>query len=371
MSQDRVMLLIDADNVSVDVMEQAVRLLLNQHGGLHVRRAYCTAESAVSNQAAFKRLGIKPMVNLAAGKNSTDIALAVDAIDLVLAERPDVVVIASSDSDFAPLVHRLREKGCVVRGIGQKGKTADETQDVYDDFTVLEHHKAGSGDVVAGKPARKTPRKTAPKTAAKTARKSAGPAPADEKPVATKKAPAARKVAARTSARAAPAQEPALEDTLTAPKSKPAAKPAARKTAARKSAGAVNTGSGEAGGVTAVAAVGRPAADGGSTGGAAREAAGHTSGHTAGHTAGRATGRRAAGPTGGAAQPSGTSVQAVLACLPELAAGKNLALNVAVQRLRESQLLGKNSSSLKLFAQLSDQFELLPTGKPTQVRLRR
>ena len=63
-------------------------------------------------------------------------------------------------------------------------------------------------------------------------------------------------------------------------------------------------------------------------------------------------------------------MQAVLACLPELAAGKNLALNVAVQRLRESHLLGKNSSSLKLFAQLSDQFELLPASKPTQVRLR-
>ena len=39
MTTDRVMLLIDADNVSVDVMEQAVRLLLNQHGALHVRRA--------------------------------------------------------------------------------------------------------------------------------------------------------------------------------------------------------------------------------------------------------------------------------------------------------------------------------------------
>jgi hypothetical protein len=82
------------------------------------------------------------MVNLAAGKNSTDIALAVDAIDLVLAERPDVVVIASSDSDFAPLVSRLREKGCRVRGIGQKGKTGDETLGVYDDYTVLEPEKA-------------------------------------------------------------------------------------------------------------------------------------------------------------------------------------------------------------------------------------
>ena len=69
MSTDRVMLLIDADNVSVDVIEQAVRLLLNQHGGLHVRRAYCTAEGALKHQSVFKRLGIKPMVNLATGDN--------------------------------------------------------------------------------------------------------------------------------------------------------------------------------------------------------------------------------------------------------------------------------------------------------------
>ncbi|MDP3223334.1 MAG: hypothetical protein Q8M96_09375, partial [Rubrivivax sp.] len=67
----------------------------------------------------------------------------------------------------------------------------------------------------------------------------------------------------------------------------------------------------------------------------------------------------------------GASVQAVLDCLPELAAGKGLALNVAVQRLREAQLLGKNSSSLKLFAQLGDHFDLVPADKPTQVRLRR
>ena len=61
----------------------------------------------------------------------------------------------------------------------------------------------------------------------------------------------------------------------------------------------------------------------------------------------------------------------VLACLPELSAGQGLALNVAVQRLREAQLLGKNSSSLKLFAQLGDAFELVPHNKPNQVRLRR
>jgi hypothetical protein len=61
----------------------------------------------------------------------------------------------------------------------------------------------------------------------------------------------------------------------------------------------------------------------------------------------------------------------VLNCLPELAAGAPLALNVAVQRLREAQLLGKNTSSLKFFAQLAERFELTPPGKPTQVRMRR
>jgi hypothetical protein len=142
MTQDKVMLLIDADNVSLDVIEQAVGWVGKHFGGPHVRRAYCTAESAVKHQATFKRLSIRPMVNLAAGKNSTDIALAVDAIDLTLAERPDVVVIASSDSDFAPLVSRLREKGCRVIGVGQQGKTGDETRAVYDDYEVMEHRKA-------------------------------------------------------------------------------------------------------------------------------------------------------------------------------------------------------------------------------------
>ena len=178
MSTERVMLLIDADNVSVDVMEQAVRLLMNQHGAVHVRRAYCTAEGAVKNQAAFKRLSIKPMVNLSAGKNSTDIALAVDAIDLVLAERPDVVVIASSDSDFAPLVARLREKGCVVRGIGQEGKTGEETQDAYDDFTVLAHRKGPVSAATASGTARAAARTRGAAGARATGRASGRGAPA-------------------------------------------------------------------------------------------------------------------------------------------------------------------------------------------------
>jgi NYN domain len=169
MTVDRVMLLIDADNVSVDVIEQAVAWVGKHCGGPHVRRAYCTAESAVKHQQLFKRLSIRPMVNLAAGKNSTDIALAVDAIDLAIAERPAVMVIASSDSDFAPLVARLREKGCRVVGIGQQGKTGDETQAVYDDYEVLLHRKprAASADAPAPAKAAPAPRASAKAPAAK------------------------------------------------------------------------------------------------------------------------------------------------------------------------------------------------------------
>ena len=195
---DRVMLLIDADNVSVDVIEQAVAHLLDAHGALHVRRAYCTAEGAVKHQAVFRRLQIKPMVNLSTGKNSTDIALAVDAIDLVLAERPDVVAIASSDSDFAPLVGRLREKGCRVVGIGQEGKTGDETLQVYDEFTVMAHRKPRAS--ATARPVRKTAGRATGTAAAKTAEKvtARAAAAADAAPAKTaaRKTPTRRKAAA-------------------------------------------------------------------------------------------------------------------------------------------------------------------------------
>lgn len=180
MTTNKVAMLVDGDNVSADVVEQAVASLIAEHGAIHLRRAYCTAESALKNLALYKRLAIRPMVNIAAGKNSTDIALAVDAIDLVLAERPDVVAIVSSDSDFAPLVVRLREKGCRVVGIGQDGKTGDETVAVYDGYTVLKHRKGGSAKAAEPKPAKtpKAPKASKAPRAAKKARPVVAAAPA-------------------------------------------------------------------------------------------------------------------------------------------------------------------------------------------------
>ncbi len=337
---ERVMLLIDADNVSIDVMEQAIRLLLNQHGGLHVRRAYCTAESAVKHQAAFKRLAIKPMVNLAAGKNSTDIALAVDAIDLVLAERPDVVVIASSDSDFAPLVQRLREKGCVVRGIGQKGKTGDETQDVYDDYTVLEHRKSDAAPRAA---ARKAPaRKAAASRAAPSGR-------APRKAAAEPAAPPAEPVPE-------PAPEPAPAPVPEAAAAPPPARktPARKRAAPRKAAAAPEAAAGSAEPPVAAAA---PDADPAPPAKRARK------------TASRKGSAAPAEPPP-APPPADPRVEQVLAVLPELAAGQALALNVAVQRLREARLLGRNAPSTRFFAALAHRFELQPAVNPTRVLLR-
>lgn len=181
----RVMVLIDADNVSASVLEQALATVVERHGAAHVRRAYCTAEAAVKHLALFKRLSIRPIVNVSTGKNSTDIALAVDAIDLAIADHPAVAVIVSSDSDFAPLVIRLREKGCRVEGIGQKGKTGEESMQVYDDFIDIEHRdaKARAASGAAAPRAASTRVAKNPAPAAKRAQRSAAKAaakPADK-----------------------------------------------------------------------------------------------------------------------------------------------------------------------------------------------
>ncbi|RTD95944.1 NYN domain-containing protein [Variovorax atrisoli] len=256
----RVMLLIDADNVSADVIEQAVQRTMDEYGAIHVRRAYCNAEMAVNRQALFKRLSVRPMVNLSAGKNSTDIALSVDAIDLAIAERPDVVVLVSSDSDFAPLVIRLREKGCRVCGIGQQGKTGEETVGIYDAFTDIAHN------AVAKPAARTAPAKKT--VAAKTTRAKAAPA---AKKTATKTA--ARKTAAKSASRPEPKPEP-QEQAQQQP------------------------------------------------------------------------------------QPS-EAAEFILQAAPALRSGKDVPLNDVAKALRTAGLLGKNSSSLKLFEKLTAEFALM------------
>ena len=133
-SSDRILFLVDADNVSLDVIESALAMKREQHGALHVRRCYCAPDFALKNLDFLKQHSIRAMVNATAGKNCTDIALAVDAVQLCAGDCPKVVVIVASDSDFAPLAIHLRELGCRVEGVGQEGKTGAESHRAYDDF---------------------------------------------------------------------------------------------------------------------------------------------------------------------------------------------------------------------------------------------
>ncbi|MGQ3053446.1 MAG: NYN domain-containing protein [Roseateles sp.] len=199
----KVAFLVDFDNVATDVIEQALTAVFKDYGTAHIRRAYCNAEQAQNHQSFLKRLGLRAIVNLAIGKNSTDIAMAVDAIDLAITEKPDVIVLVSSDSDFAPLVLRLREKGAWLRGFGQQGKTGDGVIQIYDQFNELAHD---SGKTAAR---REPARKAAPR---RTAAKKAAPAPAPK--AAATPAPAPK-------AAPAPVAKPAP-----APAPKPAAAPA-------------------------------------------------------------------------------------------------------------------------------------------------
>ena len=210
-TQQRVMLLIDADNVSADVIDQAVEQVYAEHGAIHVRRAYCTAESALANLKLFKAHSIRPIVNLSTGKNSTDISLAIDAMDLVLAERPQVVVIVSSDSDFAPLVIRLREKGCRVEGIGQKGKTGEESKPVYDRFVDIEHRKSRPNENAATKRAAPRGRARAPAIEAAVAASPVAQVQVPQPQPPRQRQPRARAVVAST-APTQPPRQPLPED---------------------------------------------------------------------------------------------------------------------------------------------------------------
>ena len=174
----KVAFLVDFDNVATDVIEQALQMCFKDYEAVHIRRAYCNAEQAHHQQAFMKRLGLRAIVNLAIGKNSTDIALAVDAMDLAITEKPDVIVLVSSDSDFAPLVLRLREKGAWLRGFGQYGKTGDGVIQIYDQFNELAHDSGRSAPKPAAKRER-TRKAAAPKPAAKkaTAPKAEAPVP--------------------------------------------------------------------------------------------------------------------------------------------------------------------------------------------------
>ncbi|HST02081.1 MAG TPA: NYN domain-containing protein [Usitatibacter sp.] len=119
-----------------DIGKVLERLLLK--GSIVVKKAYCDWErykefKAPMHSASFELIEI-PHVRMS-GKNSADIRMVVDALDLCYTKsHVDAFVIVSGDSDFSPLVSKLRENAKTVIGVGVKKSTSDLLVSACDEF---------------------------------------------------------------------------------------------------------------------------------------------------------------------------------------------------------------------------------------------
>jgi len=149
----------DAKYAAFDIQKVLERLLLK--GNIVVKKAYCDWDrykefKAPMHEAAFELIEI-PHVRQS-GKNSADIRMVVDALDLCYTKsHMDTFVIISGDSDFSPLVSKLRENNKIVIGVGVKNATSDLLVSNCDEFIFYD-------DLVRGeKKQSKAKRKSAPK----------------------------------------------------------------------------------------------------------------------------------------------------------------------------------------------------------------
>ena len=119
--QLRIALLIDADNAPAEKIDE-ILTELSTLGEISVRRAYgnWTKSGLGGWQERLLEFAIRPIqqFDYSKRKNATDMAMTVDAMELLYTERPDAFGIVSSDADFTPLVMHLRSKGSAVYGFG-------------------------------------------------------------------------------------------------------------------------------------------------------------------------------------------------------------------------------------------------------------
>src|SRR6478736_5532657 len=148
----------DAKFPAFDIRLVLERLLLRGH--IVVKKAYCDFDRYKDfkkglHEAAFELIEI-PHVKVS-GKNSADIRMVVDALDLCYTKQHlDTFVILSGDSDFSPLVSKLRENAKTVIGVGVKNSSSDLFINNCDQFIYYD-------DLVRDKPAAPSRRRTEPK----------------------------------------------------------------------------------------------------------------------------------------------------------------------------------------------------------------
>jgi uncharacterized protein (TIGR00288 family) len=158
----------DAEYEKFDISKVLERLLLK--GAIVVKKAYCDwdrykAFKGAMHEASFELIEI-PHVRQS-GKNSADIRMVVDALDLCYTKgHVDSFVIISGDSDFSPLVSKLRENAKTVIGVGVKNSTSDLLIANCDEFIFYDDLVREKKKRTARKTSRASPAKAAPKPAA-------------------------------------------------------------------------------------------------------------------------------------------------------------------------------------------------------------
>lgn len=260
--------LIDADNFSSPAwIDEAFTLLEQIEGPIAIRRAYGSAENLKGMADTLRVWAVRPFVNLPLPKNTTDMSLAVDAMELAcLTPRPKLLVIGSGDLDFVPLVVRLRERGIKVVCVTEPGKMAQDAVPAYDQVFYVGGDQGEPLELVEVKPVAETPVRATSKKAATRTPSAKAPTP---KAAAAKKAPV-KKVPAKNTA------------------------------------------------ATAIEAV---------------------------------------------------TVPRILTAVPNLKTGQWQPLGDVAKVLHDQKLLAKSATSTKLFKKFPIHFELMPIGKPNQVRL--
>ena len=182
----KIAVLIDADNTQLTKLE-AVLHEVSTYGRIVVKKAYGNwrKDSLKNWESELKRLAIRAeqQFDYVAGKNTTDIAMVIGAMDLLHTNMYDALVLVSSDSDFTPLAIRLRESGLYIIGAGVT-TTPESFKNACDDFILIDYlAKADDKPAVehTAEPAAKKPA-TEPTPAAEPE-----PAPAPEPEPAPKK----------------------------------------------------------------------------------------------------------------------------------------------------------------------------------------
>lgn len=121
--EKKIALLIDADNISHTMISDMLAELA-KYGTANIRRAYGDWSSASLKgwKGKLNDFAVRPMqqFSYSKGKNATDIALVIDALELLYTQQVDAFCIASSDGDFTPLVMHLKAAGKQVYGFGRK-----------------------------------------------------------------------------------------------------------------------------------------------------------------------------------------------------------------------------------------------------------